>query len=214
MKEKIENNNVIAIMFEVVQGEGGVMPLEKTFVDEIKSQAKEKDILIICDEVQVGNGRSGKLYGYMNYDITPDIVSTAKGLAGGLPLGATMLFDKCEDVFTPSSHGSTFGGNPVCAAAAVNVLSRIDDALLSDVREKSNYIFEQLENAQGVVSVSGLGLMIGIETVKDASLVIQECMENGVIVIKAKNKVRLLPALNIPFETLVTAVEILKNACK
>lgn len=214
LKEKIENNNVIAIMFEVVQGEGGVMPLEKDFVEEIKAQAKQKDILIICDEVQVGNGRSGKLYGYMNYGISPDIVSTAKGLAGGLPLGATMLFDKCEDVFTPSSHGSTFGGNPVCAAAAVNVLSRIDDALLCDVREKSKYIFEQLEGAQGVVSVSGLGLMIGIETVKDASLVIQKCMENGVIVIKAKNKVRLLPALNIPFETLKKAVEILKNACK
>ena len=169
---------------------------------------------MIVDEVQTGNGRTGKLYGYMNYDITPDIVSTAKGLAGGLPIGATMMFHKCEDVFTPSSHGSTFGGNPISCAAAVNIISRIDDDLLENVKAKSEYIFNELNDAQGVKSVSGLGLMIGVETEKDAGEVLNTCLQNGVSVLKAKNKIRLLPALNIPFETLKKAVEVLKQACK
>ena len=214
LEKAVENNNVIAIMFEVVQGEGGVLPLTKDFVEKIKQVCSEKDILMIVDEVQTGNGRTGKLYGYMNYGLTPDIVSTAKGLAGGLPIGATMMFEKCEDVLTPSSHGSTFGGNPVSCAAAVNVISRIDEDLLTSVKEKSDYIFNELNGADGVVSVNGLGLMIGVETEKDASEVLNICLENGVSVLKAKNKIRLLPALNIPFETLKKAIEVLKMACK
>lgn len=214
LEQKVKENNVIAIMFEVVQGEGGVLPLEKSFVEKIKEICETKDILMIVDEVQTGNGRTGKLYGYMNYDIKPDIVSTAKGLAGGLPIGATMMFEKCEDVFTPSSHGSTFGGNPVSCAGAVNIISRIDEDLLESVKEKSDYIFNELNGAEGVISVSGLGLMIGVETEKDASEVLKICLENGVSVLKAKNKIRLLPALNIPFETLKTAIEVLKKACK
>ena len=150
----------------------------------------------------------------MNYNLQPDIVSTAKGLAGGLPIGATMMFEKCEDVLTPSSHGSTFGGNPVSCAAAVNIISRIDEDLLASVKEKSDYIFNELNGADGVVSVSGLGFMIGVETEKDATEVLNTCLENGVSVLKAKNKIRLLPALNIPFETLKKAIEVLKNACK
>jgi len=214
LEQKVSENNVIAIMFEVVQGEGGVLPLEKSFVEKIKEICEKKDILMIVDEVQTGNGRTGKLYGYMNYDLQPDIVSTAKGLAGGLPIGATMMFEKCENVLTPSSHGSTFGGNPVSCAAAVNIISRIDDELLASVKEKSDYIFNELNGADGVISVSGLGLMIGVETKKDASEVLNICLENGVSVLKAKNKIRLLPALNIPFETLKKAIEVLKMACK
>lgn len=212
--EKINNNKCAAIMFECVQGEGGVLPLSKEFVEAIAKAAKENDILMIADEVQTGNGRTGSLYAYMNFGIMPDIVTTAKGLAGGLPIGATLLGEKVKDTLTVGSHGSTFGGNPISCAAAVNVLSRIDEKLLSEVKEKSAYIFDALNNASGVKSVSGMGLMIGVETEKDAGQVIKECMDNGVLVIKAKNKVRLLPALNIPFPILKKAIDVLKVACE
>lgn len=214
LKQKITENKTAAVMFEPVQGEGGVMPLTEEYVSAIAALAKERDILTIADEVQTGNGRTGMLYGYMNYGIVPDIVSTAKGLGGGLPIGATLLGDKVQNVFTAGSHGSTFGGNPVCCAAALNIISRIDEALLAEVRNKSDYIIGELSGAKGVKSVSGLGLMLGIETEKDANEVIDKCRENGVLVIKAKNKVRLLPALNIPWEQLRKAVGILKAACE
>ena len=214
LKKLIANNKIAAIMFETVQGEGGVLPLNEEFVKTIFELAEQNDILTIADEVQTGNGRTGKLYGFMNYGVTPDIFSTAKGLGGGLPLGATVLGAKVENVLTPSSHGSTFGGNPVACAGAVNILSRITDELLEDVRAKSQYIIETLSNAKGVKSVSGKGFMLGIETVKDAGEVIEECRKNGVLVIKAKNKVRLLPALNIPMDLLEKAVNIIVNACK
>lgn len=206
-------DDTAAIMFEIVRGEGGVIPLERPFIDAAVGIAKEKDILLIADEVQCGNGRSGKLYAYMNYGFMPDIVSTAKGLCGGLPLGATMLGEKVENVFTPGSHGSTFGGNPVCCAGALNILSRLDDALLREVSEKSEYIFSEMSGADGVESVSGLGLMIGIKTKKPAKEVVSECMKNGVLALTAKDRVRLLPALNIPFDLLKKALGILKNAC-
>ena len=214
LKQKVSENKVAAIMFEPVQGEGGVMPLTKEFVSAIAEIAENQDILMIADEVQTGNGRTGKLYGYMNYNILPDIVSTAKGLGGGLPIGATLLGEKVKDVLTAGSHGSTFGGNPVCCAGALNILSRIDDTLLAEVREKSEYIVSELSTAKGVKSVTGMGLMLGIETEKDANEVIDYCRENGVLVIKAKTKVRLLPALNIPWEQLKTAIQILKEACE
>ena len=206
-------DDTAAIMFEIVRGEGGVIPLERPFIDAAVGIAQEKDTLLIADEVQCGNGRSGKLYAYMNYGFMPDIVSTAKGLCGGLPLGATMLGEKVENVFTPGSHGSTFGGNPVCCAGALNILSRLDDALLREVSEKSEYIFSEMSGADGVESVSGLGLMIGIKTKKPAKEVVSECMKNGVLALTAKDRVRLLPALNIPFDLLKKALEILKNAC-
>lgn len=202
-----------AIMFEIVRGEGGVIPLNREFVDAAVKTAKENDILLIADEVQCGNGRSGKLYAYMNYGFTPDIVSTAKGLCGGLPLGATMLGEKVGNVFTPGSHGSTFGGNPVCCAGAINVLSRLDEKLLAEVREKSEYIFKELDGAKGVESVAGLGLMIGVKTAKPAKEVVSECMKNGVLVLTAKDRVRLLPALNIPTDLLKKSIDILKKVC-
>jgi acetylornithine/N-succinyldiaminopimelate aminotransferase len=149
----------------------------------------------------------------MNFGITPDIVSTAKGLAGGLPIGATLLGEKVKDVYTPGLHGSTFGGNPVSCAAAISVISRIDQNLLNEVKEKSRYIFDELEGADGIKSVSGLGLMLGVETERDASAIISECMEKGVLVIKAKNKVRMLPALNIEWNQLKKAIKIFKEVC-
>lgn len=214
LKNTVKAHKVAAIMLECVQGEGGVLPLTKEFVKAAAELSKTEDILLIIDEVQTGNGRSGKLYAYMNYDITPDIVTTAKGLGGGLPIGATLLGEKAENVLTPGTHGSTFGGNPAVCAGALSILNRIDAPLLKEVNKKSEYIFSELKGAKGIKSVSGMGLMIGIETEKDASDVIDECQKNGVLVIKAKTKVRLLPALNIPEEVLQKAIEILKKACE
>ncbi len=213
VKRCIEDNKCCAIMFECVQGEGGVRPLNYDFVKGIEALAIENDILVICDEVQTGNGRTGELYAYMNFGIKPDIFSTAKGLGGGLPIGATLLGDRVKDVLGAGMHGSTFGGNPISCAGACNIISRIDEKLLAQVREKSEYIFSALKGAKGVKSVSGMGLMIGIETERDASEVIKECRERGVLVIKAKNKVRLLPALNIEKELLISAINTLKAVC-
>ena len=213
VKRLLDENKCCAIMFEVVQGEGGVRPLNKEFLMGLDALAKEYNVLLIADEVQCGNGRTGELYGYMNFGITPDIVSTAKGLAGGLPMGATLLGEKVENVLGVSMHGSTFGGNPVCAAGALNIISRLDDDMLAGVKQRSEYIFTQLSSAKGVKSVSGLGLMIGIETERPASEIIDECRENGVLVIKAKQKVRLLPPLNIEMDLLEKAINVLKEAC-
>ena len=213
LKALAAQHKVAAVMIECIQGEGGVIPLEKSFVKGLAEFAAEQDILLIVDEVQTGNGRTGKLYGYMNYDIQPDIVSTAKGLGGGLPLGATLLNEKTQNVLGFGDHGSTFGGNPVCCAGAVSIISRIDDALLDEVKAKSEYVFNALSGAEGVESVCGMGLMIGIKTVKPAAEVLNKCMENGVLCLTAKDKVRLLPALNIPQNVLEKAIEIIKAAC-
>lgn len=211
LKRLATEHNCCAVMMELVQGEGGVMALDKEYVRQVAEYAKEKDMLLIIDEVQTGNGRTGALYAYMAYGIQPDVVTTAKGLGGGLPIGATMMNEKTAALFTPGLNGSTFGGNPVACAGAFSILKRIDEELLAQVREKSEYVFAELQNAKGVKTVSGMGLMIGVETEKDVSAVIAACMERGVLVIKAKNKVRLLPALNIPFEQLKKAIKTLKE---
>ena len=202
-----------AILFEAVQGEGGVRPIGQEFASCLQEVCRKHDLLLMADEVQLGNGRSGKLYGYMHYGITPEIVSTAKGLGGGLPLGATLLGEKVQDVLTPGSHGSPFGGNPVCCAGALSILHRLDGPLLQSVQEKSNFIVKALTGAKGVRSVTGLGLMLGVETERPVKDVISECMARGVLVISAKNKVRLLPALNIPMAQLEQAVSVLKDVC-
>ena len=214
LKKCAESQKTAAIMIECVQGEGGVIALDPDFVKKTADYAKEHDIVLIVDEVQTGNGRTGALYAYMNYGIQPDVVSTAKGIGGGLPLGATMMGEKVEHVLGRSDHGSTFGGNPIATAGAYNLISRIDDALLASVREKSDYVFHALKDADGVESVSGMGLMIGIKTVRPATEIVNACMENGVLCLTAKDKVRLLPALNIPMEILKEAIEIIKSACK
>ena len=211
VKEIVNSTKCCAIMMEMVQGEGGVLPLDKTFVKECVKLAKENDLLIIADEVQTGNGRTGTLYAYEQFDFIPDIVSTAKGLGGGLPIGATLLFEKVENTLNAGSHGSTFGGNPISCAGAISIISRLDKALLDGVKERSEYIFKELSGAKGVKSVSGLGLMIGVETEKDSSLVLAECFKRGILPIKAKSKIRLLPALNIPMDELKKAIEILKE---
>ena len=213
LEKAVEENKVCAIMFECVQGEGGVMPLTKEFVAKISELAKKYDLVTIADEVQTGNGRTGMLYAYMNFDIVPDIVSTAKGLAAGLPMGATLFGEKTADIYKPGMHGSTFGGNPVCAAGAVNVISRLTDDFLSEVSAKAEYIKNALEGAKGIKTVSGMGLMIGLETEKEAVQVVAEAMERGVLLLTAKKKVRLLPPLSITFEELEKAVEVIKEVC-
>ncbi len=214
LKKTVEKNNVAAVMIECVQGEGGVISLDKDFVCAIAELSKQNDFLIIVDEVQTGNGRTGKLYAYMNYGITPDIVTTAKGLGGGLPIGAALLGERVESVLGFGDHGSTYGGNPVCCAGALTVINRLTDTFLCDVSQKSEYIFSELQNAQGVEYVSGMGLMIGIKTVKPATNVVKAAMEKGVLCLTAKDKVRLLPSLNIPFEDLKTAISVIKECCK
>ena len=214
LKQCVAENKVAGILMEVVQGEGGVLPLTEEFLTAANAIAHENDIPFMIDEVQTGNGRSGKLYSYMNYPIRPDIVSTAKGLGGGLPIGATLLGEKVQNVLGFGDHGSTYGGNPVCCAGAVSVVERLTDDFLEGVKEKSAYVFSALEGAPGVESVSGLGLMIGVKTAAPAGDVVKKCMEKGVLCLTAKNKVRLLPALNIPMEDLTYAVETLKAAAK
>lgn len=213
LKALAAEKRLAAVMIECIQGEGGVLPTDPEFVKALREFCTREDVLLIVDEVQTGNGRTGALYAYMNYGVQPDIVSTAKGLAGGLPLGATLLGEKVENVFSFGDHGSTFGGNPVCCAAALSVLSRIDDALLAQVREKSALVFEALRGAKGVESVSGMGLMIGIKTEKPAAEVVAACIARGVLCLTAKDKVRLLPALNIPTDVLLRAVEVIKAVC-
>ena len=202
------------ILLECVQGEGGVVPLSREFVQGVAQLCREQDIPLMIDEVQTGNGRTGKLYAYMHYGIEPDIVSTAKGLGGGLPIGATMVSKKLETVLGPGDQGSTYGGNPVACAGALTVINRLDDTFLAQVTEKSDYVFSQLEGAEGVEGVAGKGLMIGIKTVKSAKEVVAACMEQGVLCLTAKDKVRLLPALNIPMEQLEIAIYVIKEACK
>ena len=209
--EDMISDDVCAIMFECIQGEGGVNTLEYDFVKAIERIAREKDILMIVDEVQTGNGRTGKYFAFENYDIMPDIVSTAKGLAGGLPMGAILFGEKLKDTVTPSSHGSTFGGNPICAAGACSIVERIDDEFLSRVKQKGDYIREFLSCINGVENISGMGMMIGF-TAGDAGEIAKKCLENGLLVLTAhNNKIRLLPALSISKDELDKGLNILKE---
>ena len=213
LKELCSDGTVAAVLIECIQGEGGVIPLDPTFATELESFLKEQDILLMVDEVQTGNGRTGKLYAYMNYGLHPDVVTTAKGLAGGLPLGACLMGEKVKDVFSYGDHGSTFGGNPVACAGALSILNRLTDSFMDSVSEKADILRSMLEGAPGIQSVSGMGLMLGLKTVKPAADVVQACMENGVLCLTAKDKVRLLPALNIPDNLLRKAAGIIRGVC-
>ncbi len=209
----VKSTKAAAIMIEIIQGEGGVLNTPKEFIEEAYRIAKEEDVVLIIDEVQTGNGRTGEFYAYMNYGIKPDVVTTAKGLGGGLPIGAAILGEKVESVLGFGDHGSTYGGNPVCSAGACSVISRIDDAFLNEVKRKHALVLEALNGKKGIKSVSGMGLMIGIETEKPAIDVVKECINRGVLCLTAKNKVRLLPALNIPCDLLIKAVNIICDIC-
>ena len=206
------NDKTCAVMLEFVQGEGGVNALNKDYVQKVYDLCKKNDWLFIADEVQTGNGRTGTLYAYEQYGVLPDIMSTAKGLAGGLPMGATLVGDKCEFVMSAGTHGSTFGGNPAISAGAIEVLNRITPEFLASVKKKSEMIIDRLQKMDGVESVSGLGLMLGVKTKKDAKMVKAECLKNGLVVLTAKDKIRLLPALNIKTEEIDKGLKILEKA--
>ena len=207
LEKLVADNKVAGILIEIVQGEGGVNSLDEAFIKAVERVCRENDLVFMVDEVQTGNGRTGKLYSYMHYGVKPDVVSTAKGLAGGLPIGATLMSEKVCDVLGYGDHGSTFGGNPVCAAAAISVMNRLDDAFLADVTAKGDYIRKRLTDAG--YAVSGLGLMVGVTTEKPVSEVLAACMEKGVLCLSAKEKLRLLPPLNIPQEQLEKAIDII-----
>ncbi len=209
LEKLCETGTVAAVLIECVQGEGGVIPLDPAFASALDQFTRDHDILLMVDEVQTGNGRSGRMYAYMNYGLHPDVVTTAKGLAGGLPMGAALLSDKVQDVFSYGDHGSTFGGNPVAAAAALSVVNRLTDDFLDEVTAKGNLLRSLLEGQAGIESVSGLGLMLGMKTVKPAGEVVAACMAKGVLCLTAKDKVRLLPALNIPEDLLRKAAAVI-----
>ena len=209
----LDAHPVAAVLLEVVQGEGGVIALDAEYLRAVEAAVRERDVLLMVDEVQTGNGRSGMLYAYMTAGLTPDVVTTAKGLGGGLPIGACLLSERVADVLGPGDHGSTFGGNPAASAGALSVLTRLDDGFLSEVKRKSERVFATLRGARGIRSVSGLGLMIGVETVRPAAEVVSDCMAEGVLLLTAKTKVRLLPALNIDDAVLSEALSVLLTAC-
>lgn len=205
-------NKVAGVLLETIQGEGGVNVMSAEFLKAVERLCQENDIIFMIDEVQTGNGRTGSLYSYQQFDLHPDVITTAKGLAGGLPMGACLMNEKTADVLSYGDHGSTFGGNPVCAAAAISVLNRMDDAFLSEVAKKGDFIREKLTAAG--YAVSGLGLMVGITTEKPVSEVIAKCIEEGVLCLSAKDKLRLLPPLNIAWDQLEKAIDIILTALK
>lgn len=203
--------DVCAVMLELVQGEGGVMPLEKSYVQAVAKACAEKDILLIVDEVQTGIGRCGSFYSYQQFDILPDLVSSAKGLGGGLPIGAVLFGEKTAEILVAGDHGSTFGGNPVVCAGAVEILSRMDDTFLAEINRKGAYLRAELEKLPHVTGIAGMGLMLGIELDTDVKPIVNTLLENGLLVLTAKHKMRLLPPLNITQEELENGLAILKS---
>ena len=211
---QMADENTCAIMMELIQGEGGVMPLKKDFVKKVEALCKEKDIILIIDEVQTGVGRTGKLFAYQNFDIVPDIVTTAKGIGGGLPLGCVMFGEKTENTFGPSDHATTFGGNPVATAGAAHILERLDESFLDDVKAKGEYITEKLLKMPHVVGVDGMGMMLGVRldgSIKAADIV-KKGINNGVLALTAKTKLRLLPPLTISYEELDEGLKAIEAA--
>ncbi len=209
LEQALDEGSCCALMMELIQGEGGLLVLEKEYVQRAAALAQERGMLLIIDEVQTGNGRTGKLYCYEHYGIQPDIVSTAKGLAGGLPFGAVLLGEKVKDTLSAGTHGSTFGGNPVCAAGAYSILTRLDDALLAQVTRKGALIRETLAGCKGVEQFCGMGMMCGVKPAGAAAEIVAECLTQGLVVLTAKDKVRLLPPLNIDDSTLQKGLSIL-----
>ena len=212
--EKSLDDEVCAVMVEFVQGEGGVNVLDPAYVQRLFELKEQKNFLVIADEVQTGNGRTGSYFAYQQYGVLPDLVTTAKGLGGGLPIGACLFGESTQEVLCAGDHGSTFGGNPAVAAGALTIVNRLTDDFLAEVTQKGEYIKKRLAGAEGVLSVSGKGLMIGVKTEKDAKTIVKKCLEKGVLFLTAKDKVRMLPALNIPYELIDKALDVLLQTLK
>ena len=205
-------SEICAVMLEPIQGESGVHPMTEEFMAAARDLAHEVGAVLIADEVQCGIFRSGKPFAFQTYGVEPDIMSLAKGIADGVPMGAVVAKKEIADVFKPGDHGSTFGGNPICTAGAISIIDRLTPELMEEVQKKGQYIKEELEPCQHVDHVSGMGLMIGI-ALKDKALsdVVEGCVEKGVLILTANGLVRLLPPLNIPWDDLKEAVAIVKK---
>ncbi len=212
--KKAAGEDACAVVIECVQGESGVTALDRNFVTALTAYCKENDILLIADEVQTGNGRTGKLFAYEHYGVQPDIVTTAKGLAGGLPIGACLFFDKAEYALSKGDHGSTFGGNPVCCAAACNVISRLTDEFLLEVQGKSEYMRAKLRGMDGVKEVTGLGLMIGISVNSNAHALMEKCLQKGLLILTAHERLRIVPPLTITKREMDEGLTILSEVLK
>ena len=213
LERVVTEHKCAAVMLETVQGEGGVVPLSEEFLRAAADIAKRHDLLLIIDEVQTGMGRTGTFYSYMRFGLQPDIVTSAKGLGGGLPIGAVLFGGRTADVLTPGTHGSTFGGNPVVTAGALNIVKRLTPEFLAEVSRKGERLASALTGAKGIRAVTGRGLMLGVLTEKPAGEVIAALRDEGVLVIKAKDKVRLLPPLNITDDEIDFAVRAIKKVC-
>lgn len=215
LKAKLEENKgkVCAVMFEFVQGEGGVIPLEKDFVKAIFEECEKEDILTVADEVQTGVGRTGSLLTSDIYGVKPDITTLAKGLAGGVPIGACLAGKKCSETLGKGTHGSTFGGNPISCAGGTAVLETVlSEGFADEVTKKGEYFRKKLGGISEVEGVDGLGLMLGVRLKsKKAADVLTECFKNGLLILTAKEKLRFLPPLNISYEEIDKGMEILKN---
>ncbi|MDO4830380.1 MAG: aspartate aminotransferase family protein [Clostridia bacterium] len=217
--EQLKNSvtdKTCAVLLEVIQGEGGVNILNKDYVRQLVKFCNEKDVLVIVDEVQTGIGRTGKLFAYENYDIKPDLVTMAKGLGGGLPIGVCMCGEKLKDVMSPSTHGTTFGANPVVCAGANYVIDTVANKdFLSAVNKKGEHLESRLRAVDGVKNVRRMGLMVGIELENaDAHQIAAKCVENGLLIITAKDLLRMLPPLVITVDELDEAVDILEKTLK
>lgn len=212
IKSQIETNSVCAIMFEFVQGEGGVIPLSKDFLQSVKKICKENDVLLIGDEVQTGVGRTGTLYAFEQFDIMPDILTSAKGLGNGLPIGACLCKDFLGNTLTAGSHGSTFGGNPIVCSGSIAVLDTLDIGFLNEVTKKAEYIKSHLSGIKQIKSIRGMGMMIGLELQDgfDAKEMAKKCVENGLLILTAKTLLRMLPPLTITYKEIDKGIEILK----
>ena len=213
LERVVTEHKCAAVMLETVQGEGGVVSLSEGFLRAAADIAKRHDLLLIIDEVQTGMGRTGTFYSYMRFGLQPDIVTSAKGLGGGLPIGAVLFGGRTADVLTPGTHGSTFGGNPVVTAGALNIVKRLTPEFLAEVSRKGERLASALTGAKGIRAVTGRGLMLGVLTEKPAGEVIAALRDEGVLVIKAKDKVRLLPPLNITDDEIDFAVRAIKKVC-
>ena len=213
VKRLVKAHKVAGILLECVQGEGGVRALSKEFVQGVAQLCQDEDLVFMADEVQCGNGRTGRLYAFEHYGVLPDVVTTAKGLGGGLPIGATLLGAKVQGCFTPGKNGSTFGGNPIVCAGALSIVKRLDEKLLAEVRRKGDLARAKLAGKPGIERVTGLGLMIGVKTVRNENEVIARLMEKGVLALTAHGgMVRLLPPLTITDEQLGRALDALIDA--
>lgn len=213
--QEVAGHDVCAVMLELVQGEGGVLPMDKEFVHELAVLCAERDWLLLVDEVQTGVGRTGTLFAFQQYGIIPDAVSFAKGIAGGLPFGGFMASDRCRAVLTPGTHATTFGGNPICAAAALTVLDILDEDALAAVTEKGNYIRARIEKMglDALGATRGLGMMIGVEVRGEHTNreLAAKLIQNGLLVLTAGKALRLLPPLTITMEEIDKGLAIMER---